>query len=178
MADLQVWDHLLLAWKDENGTEIPNVREEFDVKRIQEDGDDSCPYTAQYQLIIRQEKSDDWILISLDKNGIRKTIGGDEMYVLYYHHHHDNNNNNNQMNATAAVAYSIDQGDGSYLLKFHWTPYYSTTTSEGITDTSNNNFGGQLVIHLQYTCGLGTLHHPKKKLWRTGGYLMRTYRRQ
>jgi hypothetical protein len=29
---------------------------------------------------------------------------------------------------------------------------------------------------MQYTCGLGTLHHPEKLYWTTGGPLMRTYK--
>jgi hypothetical protein len=158
--DPQLWENLQLTWKHENGTEITELREDAHLKRIR---DGSCPPTAQFRLEYNSNNNTDWILISLDRSGARKSIGGDEMYVVYHHR------NLTKISPTA-VAYSLDQGDGSYRLQFHSTPF----TRQNITQRLEE--GGQLVIYMQYTCGLGTLHHPEKLYWRTGGSLMRTYK--
>jgi hypothetical protein len=114
-------------------------------------------------LCTKKDNNADWILRSLDHSGARKSIGGDEMYVVYRHR-------KLTTISPTAVAYSLDQGDVSYRLQFHSTPF----TRQNITQRLEE--GGQLAIYMQYTCGLGTLHHPEKLYWRTGGSLMRTYK--
>lgn len=173
LPDAQLIENLHLAWKDEQtGKDISQIQNDPHWQRIH---NGTCPPTVQFQLHYYDDdtmmntttfNSSTWILYSLDANGNRKSIGGDEMYVVYHHRNHTRI-------APTAVAYSIDRGDGSYLLHFYATPYSKPIIEQD--RNSGGGGGGQLVINMQYTCGLGTLHHPEKKLWNTGGCLMRTY---
>ena len=166
--DPLVWKHLSFAWTDENGTEVVELQNDPYLSRLR---NGTCPPTMQMR--IDMTETGEWILASLDEHGIRKTLGGDEYYISY---HHNKENDIDMKNLSAqeaeapitAVAYSIDQRDGTYLLKFKSTPFHP----EEPTDPSR---GGFLTIHLEYTCDIGRIHFPKRNEWYTGGAVMRSY---
>ncbi|CAJ1926221.1 unnamed protein product [Cylindrotheca closterium] len=192
--DGQIWRNLNLIWTFRNGTALPNMTEtDFNLRRIHP-LTGTCPWTAQYRLKLHpgsNETEEYWLLQSLDNHSRPKTMGGDEMYVMYHHR-------NKTKAAPTAVAYSLDQGDGTYRLDFHTTPFTrrkdinfvnmmgrkgSKLLREGRyqpkgTSETGSRFkidGGIFTLFMSYTCGLGELHHPAKKEWRTGGAIMRRY---
>jgi len=192
--DGQIWDNLNLIWTFRNGTALPNMTEtDSNLRRIHP-LTGICPWTAQYRLKLHpssNETEEYWLLQSLDIYGRPKTMGGDEMYVMYHHRIQS-------QSSPTAVAYSLDQGDGTYRLEFHTTPFSGRKNinwlsmmgrkgskllregrfePKGTSETSKqyNIDGGFITMFMTYTCGLGELHHPAKKEWRSGGAIMTRY---
>jgi hypothetical protein len=162
--------HMAWAWTDENGTEIPSLQPNDPIHPIR---NGSCPVTSQFQILITSSASNSsgasiWKLLSLDINGTRKTIGGDEFYVTYKDYaarrrspvlggHH-------LRPSPTAVAYAKDQGDGSYELDFHMSPFSSVPLERLLGR-------GKLTIKMQYTCGVGMIPNNEKSAWGSGGLL-------
>jgi hypothetical protein len=154
--DPMVMTHLSRAWTEKNGDELEYLKLDPYLKWVRTGG--NCPVTAQLQLNISDKN---WTLQSLDGNGIRKTMGGDEYYVTYQDEAHFG-----QASPTA-IAYVCDQKDGLYKLDFVQSPFHS--------DVATLSGYGLLTIDLQFTCGFGKLEHGTKRLWNTGGTLMIQY---
>lgn len=192
--DATIWNNLNLIWTLKNQTVLSNLTEtDINLRRIHPVYG-QCSWTAQYRLKLHpsdNETDDYWALQSLDKHGNPKTAGGDELYIMYHHR-------NRTKASPTAVAYARDQDDGTYRLEFHSTPFTmlrnidrlnimnrkgSALLRQGRFQPSGLNEngthfqidGGILSIFMIYTCGLGTLHHPAKKHWRTGGAIMTKY---
>jgi hypothetical protein len=155
--DPMVMTHLSRAWTEENGTELVHLKLDPYLKGVRIGGD--CPVTAQLQLNYFSDQN--WTLQSLDGNGIRKTMGGDEYYVTYQDEIHFG-----QASPTA-IAYVHDQNDGLYILDFVQSPFN--------LDITHISGFGLLTIDLQFTCAFGKLEHGTKRLWNTGGTLMIQY---
>jgi len=192
--DGHIWNNLNLIWTFRNRTVLPNMTETDPNLRRIHPLTGTCPWTAQYQLKLlpsANETEDYWLLQSLDNHGRPKTIGGDELYIMYHHR-------NRTKASPTAVAYSLDQGDGTYRLEFHTTPFTKLKNIDWLssmgrkgskllreghfqpkgTSETGRHFqfdGGIITIFMTYTCVLGELHHPAKKEWRTGGAIMRQY---
>ena len=181
--DPAVWKHLSYAWTGANGTEILRLKETdpYISKLL---GGGECPPTSQLRLQtstrtnynMKESGETSWIISSLDGHGNSKTMGGDEFYVTY---------RENYSSQPTAVAYSVDQGDGTYQLDFVSTPYVlfhdTNFSNEHIRNNNSTAFpnihgGGFLTIHLQYTCGWGMIPFGDKQNWRTGGAIMKTYK--
>lgn len=101
-----------------------------------------CPATAQVRLTTHTDNS--WILHAYDADGNAKTVGGDEFYIVY---------------GDEAVAFVHDNEDGSYSLDFVERPIQPNVTTS------------DLIIHFQFTCGMGQLGPPQKVHWATGGHM-------
>jgi hypothetical protein len=107
----------------------------------------NCSATSQVRIL--QYSDDSWKLVSLDKKGNNKTMGGDEYYVTYA----DASSRN-----VTLVAFDHDNGDGTYDLDFSTTPM----------NLVNISGHGSVTVHLVYTCGVGTMGQPLKDKWRSG----------
>lgn len=110
----------------------------------------NCNITSQVLLHTDQMP---WIMESLDSTGSKKTVGGDEFYVVY-------KDSNEEWDATA-VAWIQDLHNGSYGLDFVTVP---------IKETFSNLTGhGNLTIYFQYSCGIGFTPQPLKDNWKDNG---------
>ena len=177
--------NMALAWTDENGTEITSFGPKNPIHLLRRDG--ACPVTSQFKLIIpaptHNHNRTNWKLSSLDIHGHPKTVGGDEFYVTYHDHSVQDPRGSR---SPTAVAYVHDQGDGTYELDFHMSPYSpvpsltpeedflsnNSTSSPRISGIrKNSRAGGTLTIALQYTCGVGMIPNNKKNSWGSGGLL-------
>jgi lysophospholipase L1-like esterase len=107
----------------------------------------NCSATSQVRIL--QYSDDSWKLVSLDKNGNNKMMGGDEYYVTYT----DASSRNVML-----VAFDHDNGDGTYDLDFSTTPM----------NLVNISGYGTVTVHLDYTCGVGAMGQPLKDKWRSG----------
>jgi hypothetical protein len=116
-----------------------------------------CAPTTQIQLQIFNASI--WILQSLDEQGNKKTVGGDEFYISY--RDYGNPDWSGGGDATA-VAIQTDLGDGRYLLDFVKPPMAMKYAISG---------SGKLIVHFQYTCGIGRMTDPEKDDWTYGGFL-------
>lgn len=126
----------------------------------------ACPLTSQVRLVVSRRDNQHWIIESLDVNGNRKTMGGDEYYVTY-----TDDAATTTSTGPTAVAFVRDLGDGTYELRFVTTPSLNTTT----TITTKSAQSGTVSITLQYSCGIGHLAPPIKANWSTGGAINANY---
>ena len=100
-----------------------------------------------------------WILYSRSRNGIAKSVGGDEYYVIYTDEAHES------LGTPTAVARVVhDSADGKYQLNFS-----SLSFIDDRLRTTPMNGTGRVDIYLEWSCGLGMLHPPLKESWYTGG---------
>jgi len=126
----------------------------------------SCVPTSLYQVEIPEEsgrkanKDSSWLLHSLDSKGVRKTEGGDEIYVTY-------RDEANESVSPTAIAHVVDLENGSYELNF------VNSRSPALKDDPNLTGFGSITINLEYTCSAGILDPPTKKTW-TGSGLINT----
>jgi hypothetical protein len=164
--------NMALAWTDANGTEISSFGPENPIHPIRSG---ACPVTSQLKLIIMGGTN--WKIASLDRNGIPKTVGGDEFYVTYK----DDSampvpvpvsvsppGQDPLWSSPTAVAYVHDLGDGTYQLDFHMSLFSSVP----LPDLPNSDgSSGTLTITMQYTCGVGMIPQNKKHSWGSGGLL-------
>ena len=120
----------------------------------------NCNPTSSFRVeSIDQDSSfstQSWILISLDEHGLAKTVGGDEVFVIY----HDASWNGARSTHVALVT---DQSDGTYLLDFWTTPM--------IPELPLLKNYGSLTIKLMHTCHIGAMAPPTKDSWVHGGLL-------
>lgn len=124
----------------------------------------SCSVTSQVR-VLRNEKTHEWILQSVDAHGNDKTTGGDEYYVTY-----TLGNPPHGGRKPTAVARVEDLGNGKYGLDFVTTPFPSARDAQILTNsTSAEASSGTLTVHFQYSCGIGSLPQPVKANWRNGG---------
>jgi hypothetical protein len=107
-----------------------------------------CSATSQVRIV--QHLDGSWTLMSVDKKGRNKKIGGDEYYVTYQ---------DASSSSLTLVAFDHDNGDGTYNLDF-WTTPLNPVTITG---------RGKLTVYLQYSCGIGAMGRPLKDEWRGGG---------
>ena len=104
-----------------------------------------------------------WRLSTFDRNGTRKTVGGDDLYVTYTAH--------GQTEPTA-VAQITDLGNGDYTLSFVNSPTVSTTDNNGTKVTETH---GTLSVVLEQSCRMGRLYPPLKEQWQTSGGINQFY---
>jgi hypothetical protein len=107
----------------------------------------NCSATSQVRILRYSDHS--WKLVSLDKKGNNKTMGGDEYYVTY--------TDASSRNVTL-VAFDHDNEDGTYDLDFSTTPM----------NPVNISGHGNVTVHLDYTCGVGAMGQPLKDKWWSG----------
>jgi len=125
-----------------------------------------CPVTSQVRISFtgstEHNMQQQWMLYSLDKNGIPKTVGGDEYYIVYTD---DNMVPDKITNVTHATAVAIveDNDDGTYSLTWKASPMLDTKKSNSLAGT------GTLHVHFEYTCGVGRMGQPMKDHWNCGG---------
>jgi hypothetical protein len=115
--------------------------------------------SATSQICILQYADGSWKLVSRDRTGNVKTMGGDEYYVTY-------TDISSQSGRVTLVAFDHDNKDGTYDLEF------STTPMTPVVDPNTNIFGyvyGNVTVHLEYTCGVGAMGQPLKDEWQSGG---------
>ena len=161
--------HMARAWTDVNGTEIASLQPNDPIHSIR---NGSCPVTSQLQLLLTSSDNNNngsrggWKVRSLDINGKRKTVGGDEFYVTYKDVAalRQGSVGHPLRLSPTAVAYANDQGDGSYELDFYMSPLSSVPLEQLVGR-------GELTISMQYTCGVGMIPNNKKAKWGSGGLL-------
>lgn len=112
----------------------------------------SCSVTSQVRVV---QKDPLWILESIDAEGNRKTVGGDEFYVTY------RDDSVTKADDFTTAAFVNDLRDGTYSLDFVATPMNPIPT--------NLTGCGTLTVHFQYSCGIGIAHQPVKDKWTMGG---------
>ena len=129
-----------------------------------------CPVTSQVQITVPNKEQDElssvWILQSLDEYGNPKTQGGDEYYITWTDENAVPDAKTNITHA-ALVARALDQKDGSYVLDFVTSPMNPNPTF-----TTGR---GRLIIHFEYTCGVGRMGQPMKNSWNSAGYTHTDY---
>jgi hypothetical protein len=113
----------------------------------------TCPITCQVQ--VEPAGNNTWSMKTFDIYGRPKTVGGDEFSVLY-------TEDNKSIDAAARIH---DDQDGSYTLEFYKTPDCKDPV-KGI---------GTLKIVLVFSCELGMVSPPTKKMWNTGAFAMTRY---
>lgn len=87
-----------------------------------------------------------WILETYsNKDGTKKTVGGDEMYVTYTDNGKIHSNTPAQKTTPTAVALVTDLGNGRYELRFKTTPMDP--------HPSNLSGKGTLLVYISFTCG-------------------------
>jgi len=122
--------------------------------------DSLCSPTSQVEISL-EKYSNTWKLQSLDVNGAKKTVGGDEFYVTY------SDDSYASLPHPTAVAYVTDMKDGSYDL------YFVGTRMEMPDDDLVG--AGNLTVWLEYTCNVGKIWPPGKQKWGSNGSLNRKY---
>jgi hypothetical protein len=126
-----------------------------------------CSPTAQVQLQIYNQSL--WILQSLDEDGNQKTIGGDEFYITYKDY--GNPKWFRLDTDITGVALQTDLGNGRYLLDFGQPPMTNIAKKQYESTGS-----GSLMVHFQYTCGIGRMSRPEKDQWIYGGQLRHAHK--
>jgi hypothetical protein len=137
-----------------------------------------CSATSQVSIL--QYADGSWKLVSRDRMGNVKTVGGDEYYVTY-------TDVSSQSGKATLVAINHDNGDGTYDLNFSTTPmnsvgrpnttakiseyaYYGPVVHPRNTNILGCGYGyGNVTVHLEYTCGVGAMGQPLKDTWQSGG---------
>mmetsp|Transcript_25125 Transcript_25125/g.28737 ORF Transcript_25125/g.28737 Transcript_25125/m.28737 type:complete len:561 (+) Transcript_25125:93-1775(+) len=122
----------------------------------------TCSPTSQIQISVSVNDDPDskWIIESVDEDGKKKSIGGDEFFVTY-----TDQNNNRKNNMATAVAVVKDNLDGTYELDFLSTGMGNPIPLANITGN------GSLEIKMLFTCGIGRMTRPTKDSWTNGGHL-------
>lgn len=129
----------------------------------------SCNPTAQVRIAFTEPK---WTLTTFDKDGRIKHMGGDEFYIVYY---------KNVDNVTAvskdppeptAIAFCHDHGNGTYTLDFSTTPMNPNAIvpqEEDPSTSTTKETAGILAVYFDYTCNIGRVAQPLKRLWKNRG---------
>ncbi len=131
---------------------------------------ENCSPTVQIKLY-QNRSSSEWYIQSLDKRGKEKIIGGDEFYISYTE---ESNGDQDTVNADhgeiepTAVAFIHDLNNGKYKLDFVMTPMAQKQKSS-ITNTASKT--GRIIVHFEYTCGIGRLSQPTKQNWKSSGMM-------
>jgi len=130
-----------------------------------------CTVTSQVRIVERKEKNDtsSWVLQSIGPDGVKKLQGGDEYYIEYLEVLRPSENGNGCVTAVAVVT---DLHDGDYRLNFYRSVAIDGCPGSSVdrsADSQNQRLGGQLIVYLEYTCGIGRMHPPSKKEWTGGG---------
>jgi hypothetical protein len=124
----------------------------------------SCNPTAQVRVAFSAPQ---WTLTTYDNYGRMKYVGGDEFYIMYFRNNvtvEDLSFDKEPPPHPTAIAFCHDHGDGNYTLDFVTTPMNPNVVLESATKT-----GGSLAVHFDYTCNIGMVPQPLKKLWKTRG---------
>jgi hypothetical protein len=93
-----------------------------------------------------------WILQTFDSRGVAKSVGGDELYVIW-----------KAQNGDQAVAWAHDRHDGTYELEFVQPPIRNQ--QQPIQSAEK----GKLSIFYDYSCGIGALAPPFKDNYTRAG---------
>ena len=147
----------------------------------------NCPPTNQVELDLTwcgELRCPHVKLYSLDDQGQRKTMGGDEFYVTYW-------SVENESPAADAFGHIYDNKDGSYDVHFYDTTEWIMAKEwpeapyRGVPDYFFNRappssvptakINGKIKVIFQYTCGIGFMHPPTKEQWLTPGVINREY---
>jgi hypothetical protein len=133
----------------------------------------SCNATAQVRIAFAEPK---WTLTTFDMHGNIKHVGGDEFYIVYYRDVDQatairNADSNNPPNEPTAVAFCHDHGDGNYTLDFSTTPMNPNATIQPSNkeEKEEEEISGSLVVYFDYTCNIGRVPRPWKRLWKNRG---------
>jgi hypothetical protein len=155
---------LLLPNSTDATAERRVLKQRVNVSTSEEDSNPlyNCTITTQVR-ILRQNSA--WLLQSIDAESKDKGVGGDEFYITYTDNF-ERNSNITKPKATA-VALITDRQDGTYLLDFVTTPMNPRPSN--LTGT------GILIVHFQYSCGIGRIYQPLKKSWKGGGSSMTSF---
>ena len=121
-----------------------------------------CRVTSQVKITLDLKQSNKWMLQSLDSEGTPKAIGGDEFYIAF-----KNKGDLSDNIHPSAVGKTFDRQDGTYEIDFISPPLALPVAPE--YDQRLKESGGNLTIHLQYSCGIGFMAPPAKDSWPDGG---------
>lgn len=120
----------------------------------------SCRVTSQMKLMLDPKQPNKWMLQSLDPEGTPKTAGGDEFYITFKH-----KGDLSDPIHPSAVGIAFDRQDGTYEIDFVSPPLALSVDSQ----YNQREAGGNLTVHLQYSCGIGFMAPPDKDGWPDGG---------
>lgn len=133
----------------------------------------SCKPTAQVQILTTTKPF--WTLKTFDQDGRAKLVGGDEFYIVYNRaaggggaEIKEKDKEEEQQRDPTAVALIHDNGDGSYTLDFVTTPMKPNLATDKLTSSSFAVLGN-LTVYFDYTCNIGSLAPPSKKMWKNNG---------
>jgi hypothetical protein len=130
----------------------------------------NCSVTTRFRLLIpsssstSQSKSKSiniktekpWILQTFDSRGLAKSVGGDEVYIIW-----------KGQNGDQAVAWAHDLLDGTYELEFVQPPIRSV---QGQSEPDHAlATKGKLTIFYDFSCGIGSLMPPLKENYTRAG---------
>jgi hypothetical protein len=132
----------------------------------------NCSVTTRFRLLIpssfkskSQSKSKsktkkttphNWILQTFDSGGQPKSVGGDEVYIIW-----------KGQNGDQAVAWAHDRTDGTYELEFVQPPIRKRQ-GQGEPDHALAA-KGKLTLFYDYSCGIGSLMPPLKENYTRAG---------
>jgi hypothetical protein len=114
----------------------------------------NCSVTTRFRLIIpssstsnknKKNTQQPWILQTFDARGVAKTVGGDELYVIW-----------KAQNRDQTPAWAHDRHDGTYELEFVQPPIRNQPSIE------QSAAKGNLIVFYDYSCGIGALAAPSK----------------
>jgi hypothetical protein len=104
--------------------------------------------------------SDPWILQTFDSQGVKKTVGGDEMYIIW-----------KASTGDQAVAWAHDRRDGTYELEFVQPPMkkHKNKLSGSSSLSPVVAKEGKIKLFYDYSCGVGSLAPPLKENFTRAG---------
>jgi hypothetical protein len=126
----------------------------------------TCNPTAQVRIAFTKPK---WTLTTLDKDGNIKYMGGDEFYIVYYKNVDRATAVSHNPPEPTAVAFCHDHGDGNYTLDFSTTPMNPINATILLAAKNEEDIVGSLVVYFDYTCNIGRVPLPRKRLWKNRG---------
>jgi hypothetical protein len=127
----------------------------------------SCAVTTRFRLLIPSSSQSNknknnnkttkpWMLQTFDSRGLAKSVGGDEVYVIW-----------KGQNGDQAVAWAHDRHDGTYELEFVQPPIRNKQ-GQGQPDHALAA-RGKLTVFYDYSCGIGSLMPPLKENYTRAG---------
>lgn len=126
-----------------------------------------CSVTTRFRLLIPSSSQSNhkkkagsttqsWMLQTFDSRGRAKSVGGDEVYIIW-----------KGQNGDQAVAWARDRRDGTYELDFVQPPIRKIQ-GQGQPD-HELAAKGKLTIFYDYSCGIGSLMPPLKENYTRAG---------
>jgi hypothetical protein len=97
-----------------------------------------------------------WILQTFDARDLPKSVGGDEVYIIW-----------KAQNGDQAVAWAHDLLDGTYELEFVQPPNRKMQVQDETDHAMSAK--GRLTVFYDYSCGIGSLMPPFKENYTRAG---------